>query len=328
MKRRISETWSAHWEAINERQPIIVKENEALCGVCLAKRERIRAISEGNRVSFYFQSVDNVGEDEDKYYALLMMDGDGIGTLLKTELNKGEKSYRNISKSMGEFALLDVREVLGKGQKEEGQLIYAGGDDVMAFLPLKRALHVAKELRFKFSDRLTGNTASIGLVIAHKRQPLRHVLQAARDLEKVAKSFKHHNKQKKRLAIRTFIRSGEPAQAVLSFGRKEEDFENEILKAFKKVQLMPRSFFYKLEQSLSVGDLSEEQIIEAELVRLLRRSLGNTYHDSFKQCFLSLYERCANDDSTKSDQLQQWLALLKSLLFIARQCEIEEVKGQ
>jgi CRISPR-associated protein Cmr2 len=58
-----------------------------------------------------------------------------------------------ISKALGDFSLKLVRHIVE--ERYAGKLVYAGGDDVMALLPLDCALEVARELRAAFSGELT-----------------------------------------------------------------------------------------------------------------------------------------------------------------------------
>jgi CRISPR-associated protein Cmr2 len=138
-----------------------------------------------------------------------------------------------ISQALGRFALRLVPHIVEK--RYPGRLIYAGGDDVLALVPLEYALAVARELRAAFSghvrfvngnlqvcleDSVTGYvewddeisltmgpkaTASIGMVFAHHLQPLDLVLQAVRRAEHVAKRRYDRNA----LAVEVLKRSGE-----------------------------------------------------------------------------------------------------------------------
>ena len=70
-----------------------------------------------------------------------------------------------------------------------GNTIYAGGDDVLALLPLEGAVLAALALRQAYRGALIPEaTISAALVFAHFHVPLRHVLREAhRQLDDVAK---------------------------------------------------------------------------------------------------------------------------------------------
>src|SRR5690606_35857362 len=69
---------------------------------------------------------------------------------------------------------------------ELGRLVYSGGDDVLALLPLKHVLRCADELRQLFS-RMTECTASAGIAITPANLPLDRALELAREAEEQAK---------------------------------------------------------------------------------------------------------------------------------------------
>lgn len=144
------------------------------------------------------------------YYALLLGDGDNMGKVVDAQ--KTPDAHRVISRDLSKFAG-DARSIVGKHQ---GFTIYAGGDDVMAFVPLHTLLDCAEELHAAF-DRAVGEyksdpndglvvspSLSVGIVIAHHLEPLSDVLALAREAEKTAK--KH--KGKDALAITLSKRSG------------------------------------------------------------------------------------------------------------------------
>jgi len=103
------------------------------------------------------------------YYALLMMDGDGTGKLLN------EYETEEVSSALGEFTRF-VPECLSK---HNGVCVYAGGDDVMALLPLDYALNAACELREKYISCFKQIPATISgaIVYAHFNTPLQLVIR-------------------------------------------------------------------------------------------------------------------------------------------------------
>jgi CRISPR-associated protein Cmr2 len=124
-------------------------------------------------------------KNPDKYYAILMMDGDNMGKLINGETiastwqkimhpaiagrlieNQFDSLYRDvwqkisadadlnkrlvtpaihaaISEALGDFSIYGVAPIIAK---HDGRLIYAGGDDVCAFLPAQNALSAAREI--------------------------------------------------------------------------------------------------------------------------------------------------------------------------------------
>jgi CRISPR-associated protein Cmr2 len=123
------------------------------------------------------------------YYALLRADGDGMGRLIDAQPSRA--AHRELSAALVRFAT-EAREVIGR---HGGHAVYAGGDDVLALLPLESALVCAREVVKAFDERLqrvshadgTQPSLSAGLVIAHHLEPLSHTLARSEGAEKAAK---------------------------------------------------------------------------------------------------------------------------------------------
>jgi CRISPR-associated protein Cmr2 len=276
------------WNKINdESNEVDVKKNERLCSICTIKRFLPKAIKNSEHLlknvfkndsfpsttELAISNAKNVNEnnkkniakklyngktikgitDKDKYYAILIMDGDKMGDLIngKTigaswnsiihpkikeklkgtnkfngEIIKGwkelfDKKIRNlipsvhtsISESLGDFAIYGVAPII---EKYNGKLIYAGGDDVAAVMPLKNVLKTAKEIKDYYiqsfrsigidgstdnkikSNKLgklsvglgnsKGISISAGILICHHKEPLSQMISRAHLLlEKKAK---------------------------------------------------------------------------------------------------------------------------------------------
>jgi CRISPR-associated protein Cmr2 len=188
--------------------------------------------------------------EADKYYAVLLMDGDNMGKLVNGETiaatwesvlhpdlveklknwPKGEDGFRDfwdkymgrkrmlspavhaaISEALGDFALHTVPNIV---KKNRGRLIYAGGDDVCAVLPVSTVLQTAKDiataynypfLTFKngrpesvkgewepgtsrlFHHLGQGQSISAGILIVHHKRPLIGAIKRAHQLLDEAK---------------------------------------------------------------------------------------------------------------------------------------------
>ncbi len=220
-------------------------------------------ISEGKKAGIKLSN-------KDKYYALLLMDGDKMGDLingktlsatwrhvLHPELAKRfedasfapDSSFKKgallsqlrtinpavhgtISDSLNNFARYSVQPAI---TKHGGRLIYAGGDDVCAILPLDSALAAANAIRqgyvYSFAKYTKDGAQPLGedvssscgrlgmhlgsgaegislsgaIILAHHKQPLKEVIQTAHAvLDGIAKEKSGRNS----LAIRLKKRSG------------------------------------------------------------------------------------------------------------------------
>jgi len=120
------------------------------------------------------------------YYAVLAADGDGIGRYLQ-QLGD-EESHRDFSRRLARFAGAAADAV----RECRGALVYAGGDDVLALLPLSGALGCADRLRKEFAASVADGrprppTLSVGVAIVHIHENLRSALEYARAAEHAAK---------------------------------------------------------------------------------------------------------------------------------------------
>ncbi len=131
------------------------------------------------------------------YYGILMADGDGMGAHIDSK--KSAEEHRNFSRNLDTFA----RDAKGVVHEHDGSLLYSGGDDVLALLPLHQALECGRALAKHF-HRLTGATLSAGLAVVHCMAPLDTSLGVAQGAEKVAKGLP----KKDALAVVVEKRSG------------------------------------------------------------------------------------------------------------------------
>ncbi|SHK76395.1 CRISPR-associated protein, Cmr2 family [Rhodothermus profundi] len=302
-----------------------------------------------------------------KYYAVLYMDGDQMGRWLSGTHEKlasfasilhpdvanvlqNDAQWQRvlnqrrfitpavhaaISSALASFSLKLVRYVIE--ERYAGRVVYAGGDDVLALLPMDHVLPAARELRALFSgevkvgcsDRNTdlrqaawevafkddqctgylvfdgeplltmgpGATASIGVAIAHHLQPLDLALQAARRAEHRAKQVWERNA----LAIEVLKRSGE----ALSVGTKwfydgVPDAVGDFIafcELLEKEQLSGR-FPYAVHAVARTLCGVPEEAQKAELRRLIRRQAGESLSQEEKK-------RLAEDWSDKLMRLAQ-----------------------
>ena len=266
------------------------------------------------------------------YYAVLFMDGDQMGRwlsgtheglpkfveilhpqvrgqlegqsnwqkVLQTQRLMSPSLHAAISSAIANFALNAVPYVVE--ELHAGRLVYAGGDDVLALLPLSDALSAAHKLRALFSGEakrldkdilvefgsiqwtgwldwngrklLTmGNraTASIGIVVAHRLHPLRDVLRQGREAEEDAKDRYGRNA----ICVRWLKRSGEQVQMGAKFFYHDHCINDTLQLLLDFADLMrakiSRGFATDLmQESFALADL-DEKAQEAELRRLLER---------------------------------------------------------
>lgn len=130
-----------------------------------------------------------VGRDQpDAYYTILAADGDHMGQALSQLTTK--EAHQQFSTQLEDFA----KRASGIVKEQRGALVYAGGDDVLAFLPMDKALDCAHDLREAFDEVAAGlgldapPTLSVGIAIVHVHENLRTALEFARGAERAAKN--------------------------------------------------------------------------------------------------------------------------------------------
>ncbi|GAB6078505.1 type III-B CRISPR-associated protein Cas10/Cmr2 [Hydrogenobaculum acidophilum] len=175
-----------------------------------------------------------------RYYAILQMDGDNMGKWLKGEFNStiekvlhekvknalisywqdkdktliqkmlcskhpmSPSLHQAFSRRLSSFALGHVRKIVE--QDYWGKLVYAGGDDVLALLPVEEVLDCAYNLQKTFKSILSPKASmSAGIVIVHYKYPLYLALEEVNAAERRAK--KHYGKNS--FCLRFLSRSGE-----------------------------------------------------------------------------------------------------------------------
>ncbi|MCS7219861.1 MAG: type III-B CRISPR-associated protein Cas10/Cmr2 [Anaerolineae bacterium] len=190
------------------------------------------------------------------YYALLVMDGDSMGKRVASCAS--EEEHRQLSQRLVSFAA-QARQIV---EQHQGTAVYAGGDDVLALLPLKRALPAAQALAEAFAKIVPGGTASAGLAFAHHLYPLDAVLRAAREAEGWAKGMEGKNA----ICVRALKRSGEPIEVRSHWGDLRTLF-GELCQWFACGALSSR-FAYEAAANLPFLD---GEPVQSELKRLIQR---------------------------------------------------------
>lgn len=120
------------------------------------------------------------------HYALLLADGDSMGELVDSQ---PLPQRTELSQKLWEFA----SEAIGKTKGLYGRMIYAGGDDLMAVVPVENALSLACQWRNAYCQHMSSYdqvsvraTLSVALMVAPIDYPLNRLLQRAEHTLKFA----------------------------------------------------------------------------------------------------------------------------------------------
>lgn len=321
---------------------------------------------------------------ETKYYAFLLMDGDKMGDLINGEtteanwndvLNLGDKSspvfdedieelsetknierkklgevkrtinpalHSMISDSLNNFARYGVQPLVNASG---GRLIYAGGDDVCAILPLSTAFETADKIRKVYqlsygevtengsvelkepnpnlskivmhlghSDNQDKTKISLSgaIIIAHHKQPLKEIIQDAHKvLDGVAKEKSGRNS----LAIRLKKRSGGDRDVWFKWEEKNvfADGEKTCRESFLDVisnagEKLTPSLLYKIE---NLKGSFEPILFDIKNGKSEQKNIGESEKKMIVDLFNyevahSIYSR--KDDASKAEELAKDLA--------------------
>lgn len=220
------------------------------------------------------------------YWVMLLADGDRMGELLNRA--KTIEEHQAITEALSTFA----ESVPAKMRDFRAQCVYAGGDDVLGFVALDKAVGCADALRQAFSDSLKKvsdvlkaektPTLSVGLAICHISTPLGNVRRLAKHAEKVAKGDNYPaDQQRNGLGITLSVRSGSDSdwrvqwsdEAGLAAFEKWKKWYREK-KISSRIAYDSRDIFMRTDFSPS-NDLSSElhqNIRQAEFARMLDKA--------------------------------------------------------
>jgi CRISPR-associated protein Cmr2 len=227
------------------------------------------------------------GAQPNPYYAFVLADGDRMGAafdLLSKESNSMEK-HRLLSASLGDFAD-EVRRIV---KEQRGCLVYAGGDDVMAYVPLHRVLECTKQLKDAFNkiikkfEQDSGvafvregknkncPTLSAGVLVVHHLEPLSDALEWLRHTEKAAKNQFGRNALAVTLAKRGGVSTTIGGQWDEIDTRLEQFitlFRDKAVPSKAAFDLRELAWFYQGKEKL---DDTERDMLRLEAERILKR---------------------------------------------------------
>jgi len=278
-------------------------------------KEKKNVVKQYERIKEKLEKLWKTYGEPNKYYAILMMDGDKIGEVLSgeklpsfgeflhpafknkiREWERGEELMTTkriltpshhiaISRAMKDFSLYKVPEIV----KYNGFLVYAGGDDVLALFPADKVLDVAYEIQETFKEDFyeiedngkrrkvmgLGNKASMSAGIVFA-----HYKWPLYDaIEKVREAEKKAKGKygRKALCITFIKRSGE-----ISIAGGKWDFVTDLLDIAKVIanRKISHRFVYDF---MDVGEILEGDMLKAEVKRLLKRRKEEASDEEIKE---------------------------------------------
>jgi CRISPR-associated protein Cmr2 len=206
------------------------------------------------------------------YLAVLAADGDHMGKAISCLRTPAE--HQNLSLVLSEFARRAAEIVL----EHQGVLVYSGGDDALAFLPLDTSLDCAEALRREFEGTVGSlnlgadtPTLSVGIAVGHYAENLGSLLEWARRAEQYAKGIRNA------LAVALHTRTAGPVGRIT----RHQWIMDPVARWKRWVvwlqrDLLPDGAAHELDRlarELS-GSGVDTEVARAEAMRILRRKRG------------------------------------------------------
>ncbi|NOX79484.1 MAG: type III-B CRISPR-associated protein Cas10/Cmr2 [Gammaproteobacteria bacterium] len=255
------------------------------------------------------------------YYAILLMDGDSLGKQMSHEARQPI-----ISKALDNFTQ-QAQEIV---RNNDGFLIYAGGDDVLALLSLDDAIKTANQLRIAYADcfaQASNNetkvhsTLSGAINYCHIGMPLTQVLMDSHDLlDNIAKDGVGRNA----LAVRVWKPSGQAVQWAMPWEKVVDnqavekivqnlnldgiDKNSSVIEALslaiskqkgvdKNLSIFSTGFFYKtrelmkmLDEMMQRNELSEKQASKLLLAEYLQSGNFRKIDEEKQKQLITIFE--------------------------------------
>jgi CRISPR-associated protein Cmr2 len=229
--------------------------------------------------------LEKMNGEPSPYLAVLVGDGDRMGKTIANLHTLAE--HQRFSRLLTAFS----RDVRGIAEGHLGHLVYSGGDDVLAFLPVDKAMECAREINGRFGNLMGGSdlqlqeqpTFSIGIGIGHFMEPMELLLSYAREAEKLAKKPEGNG-----LALHFHPRSGTPLLIRGEWGG-DEDIHRRLkrwVELFQQGVIPDRAAFQLRELALDYAEWENDSdtrtAIRKDILRLLKRKEREEEEGGFK----------------------------------------------
>ncbi len=227
-----------------------------------------------------------------KYYAALAMDGDHMGAFFGSV---DDALARKLSDEVAGFARAAAKQIVNQ---HCGRLVYAGGDDLLALVPLATAFACARELQRQFKEAvatamatttlpsgLKAPTPSAGLAIAQHTSPLDLALQAMRRAESAAKQTYGRDA----LCVHLLKRSGEEVRVGTHWAKRNGGNLVEWLGVFEQLtdllsgEILSMKFAGAVAAEASGLAALPLEAQASELKRLARRQKGAQFQQALHE---------------------------------------------
>jgi CRISPR-associated protein Cmr2 len=264
--------------------------------------------------------VEQLGRNDQPspYFAILAADGDKMGAALSQM--ESPKEHGAFSRTLSKFAE-DAREIV---EKRHGCVVYSGGDDVLAFIPVDQCLQTAKELHDTFGRTMNDVTShvqgigvptlSVGIAIGHCYEPLEDLLEAARQAERHAKAGVRKDRSDERdgLAVHFWTRGSDAVRLRARWIDKPADRLERWVQLLSSDKLSDRSVYDLHELASDYGHWDEgtagiADLLQREVRRVLekKRAKGEPLEEDVIR---SILERIKEPDDLERTACEMLIA--------------------
>ncbi len=259
----------------------------------IALRSFVKEIDDNIDEQEYMERIIKQYKEEikpyNKYIAVVQADGDNMRKVLE-EIGKDNKKLKNFSKALFDFCIDSAKRVEDFG----GQMIYAGGDDLLFFAPIANNKNTIFDLLSEISENFnskikeielkTTPSISFGLSITYYKFPLYEARENAVDLLfNRAKS-----KNKNQIAYKVIKHSGKVFENTI---KKDPFFENNFLRLISFEDLdsdFLHSLYLKIERFRAV--LENIKNDEEKIRNFYKNFFDENVHNTKFKDFLKLME--------------------------------------
>ena len=330
--RQLPLNWKQLQNAVSD---VVIRDNERLGGLAIFKRfasrtgiVKITNITDVEQIAGVIVSEDQAGRDASGYYAVVHMDGDRIGQHLSTLSSL--KEHQRFSSMLATFAHEIVPQIIGSYNDQSvgaTSLIYAGGDDVLALLPLDVVFPCIQQIQQQFTVLVkqvgADLTMSAGVAVTPIRYPLSLALDAARQAEKYAKNVLGRNA----VAIVETTSGGQIRETGAPWQIDDQntlDVLDFIRRTFAARQISSRIAYDVRELHTAYHGDDMQQARDLELRRLLKQRAGESLSQAERDDLIDVVATALMPlgEALNWERLSNWLIMMR---FIAEDTSVSTV---
>jgi len=249
-----------------------------------------------------------------KYIAIVQADGDNLSKALENiPAEKINLEVKNISEKLFDFAKKAAEEINDFG----GEVIYAGGDDLLFFAPVKNengtVFDLIKRIEQIYKEKnIHNSTISFGVSVTYYKFPLNEALSQAGFL-----LFERAKNQKNSTAFRVIKHSGQYFESV---------FSNEILEEFLSMTRFEgdEEFLHSLYTKISYYKDLLKFTDEKRIDNFFENNFNENY-DTYKRFFEKTASYYKNLVKKELLQLKSEKNSSEDKIFEAREKSIEDL---